>query len=93
MAKLAGLPARALKSAHKHLNELKAQAAANRPQMDIFNMMPSENDALAQTENELAHDTATRALMDELAALQPDDLSPREALEALYRLKGLAKSS
>ena len=93
VAKLAGLPARALKSAHKHLNELEAQAAANRPQMDIFNMMPSENDALAETENELAHDTATRALMDELAALQPDDLSPREALEALYRLKGLAKSS
>jgi DNA mismatch repair protein MutS len=25
-----------------------------------------------------------------LAALDPDSLSPREALEALYRLKGLA---
>jgi DNA mismatch repair protein MutS len=27
---------------------------------------------------------------DALAALNPDDLSPREALEALYRLKSLA---
>jgi hypothetical protein len=27
---------------------------------------------------------------DALAALHPDDLSPREALEALYRLKTLA---
>jgi DNA mismatch repair protein MutS len=27
---------------------------------------------------------------DALAALHPDDLSPREALEALYRLKLLA---
>jgi hypothetical protein len=26
-------------------------------------------------------------LRDAFAALQPDDLSPREALEALYRLK------
>ena len=27
-----------------------------------------------------------------LAAIDPDDLSPREALEALYRLKGLSRS-
>ncbi|HGO7980518.1 TPA: DNA mismatch repair protein MutS, partial [Neisseria meningitidis] len=36
VAKLAGLPVRALKSAQKHLNELENQAAANRPQLDIF---------------------------------------------------------
>lgn len=42
VAKLAGLPVRALKSAQKHLNELENQAAANRPQLDIFSTMPSE---------------------------------------------------
>jgi DNA mismatch repair protein MutS len=29
--------------------------------------------------------------LDRLKALAPDDLSPREALEALYELKGLLK--
>lgn len=42
VAKLAGLPVRALKSAQKHLNELENQAATNRPQLDIFSTMPSE---------------------------------------------------
>lgn len=42
VAKLAGLPVRALKSTQKHLNELENQAAANRPQLDIFSTMPSE---------------------------------------------------
>lgn len=44
VAKLAGLPVRALKSAQKHLNELENQAAANRPQLDIFSTMPSEKE-------------------------------------------------
>ncbi|SUA25350.1 DNA mismatch repair protein MutS [Neisseria gonorrhoeae] len=35
VAKLAGLPVRALKAAQKHLNGLENQAAANRPQLDI----------------------------------------------------------
>ncbi|TPW16811.1 MAG: hypothetical protein FD126_3794, partial [Elusimicrobia bacterium] len=28
---------------------------------------------------------------DALQAIEPDELSPREALEALYRLKGLGR--
>jgi len=32
-------------------------------------------------------DPAAAALLDAMAALNPDDLSPREALEALYALK------
>jgi DNA mismatch repair protein MutS len=35
-------------------------------------------------------DAAFAAVRDALSALNPDDLSPREALEALYRLKSLA---
>jgi DNA mismatch repair protein MutS len=33
------------------------------------------------------HDEAVAAVIDALAALNPDDLSPRDALEALYQLK------
>ncbi len=89
VAKLAGLPARALKAAHKHLGELEAQAAAHRPQLDIFNMMPSEDED-ADVAEAPAQDAADSAIREALADLRPDDLSPREALEALYRLKALA---
>ena len=32
-------------------------------------------------------------LIEALGALEPDDLSPREALDALYRLKALSRGS
>jgi len=32
-------------------------------------------------------ETAAEALLAQIAALEPDELSPREALEALYALK------
>jgi DNA mismatch repair protein MutS len=34
-------------------------------------------------------ETAPSAVEEELADINPDELSPRDALEALYRLKGL----
>jgi len=34
-------------------------------------------------------DDAARPLVDALAALHPDEMTPREALEAVYRLKGM----
>ncbi|MDO5070314.1 MAG: DNA mismatch repair protein MutS [Neisseria zoodegmatis] len=92
VAKLAGLPARALKSAHKHLNELEAQAAANRPQMDIFNMMPSENEDTAWEENETPPEppAAPNPALEALQTVNPDELTPREALDWIYKLKGMA---
>lgn len=90
VAKLAGLPNRALKAAQKHLDELEAQAAANRPQLDIFSAMPSENredeEGKAQ-EVEPIDNLQTNELAEALAQIQPDNLTPREALDALYRLK------
>lgn len=41
VAKLAGLPPRALKSAQKHLALLENQASNQRPQLDIFHTYPS----------------------------------------------------
>ena len=90
VAKLAGLPNRALKSAQKHLNDLENQAAANRPQLDIFSTMPSENGADEEgkeQEVEPVDNLQTNELTEALAQIQPDNLTPREALDALYRLK------
>ena len=77
---------RALKAAQKHLDELEAQAAAVRPQLDIFSMMPSEN-RVEEEEIECADNPPADALVEALAQIQPDNLTPREALDALYRLK------
>lgn len=90
VAKLAGLPNRALKAAQKHLNDLENQAAANRPQLDIFSAMPSENGAEEEEkeqEIEPVDNLQTNELAEALAQIQPDNLTPREALDALYRLK------
>ncbi|MGF6147472.1 DNA mismatch repair protein mutS [Kingella potus] len=118
VAKLAGLPARALKSAQKYLEQLEAQAAAHRPQLDIFALLPEErpsentdgaycggengetpfSDGLEDAESSengmpnskhTGHNTAS-ALLQTLDSLNPDTLSPRQALDALYRLKELA---
>ena len=92
VAKLAGLPARALKAAHKHLDALEQQAAANQPQMDIFNTWPSESEEKEDEAATYADEQAAAVpnpLLAALAEIQPDELSPREALEALYRLKCL----
>lgn len=95
VAKLAGLPVRALKSAQKHLNGLENQAAANRPQLDIFSTMPSEKGDEPNVGNfvdkaEEKHFEGILAAA--LEKLDPDSLTPREALSELYRLKDLCKS-
>lgn len=90
VAKLAGLPNRALKAAQKHLNDLENQAAANRPQLDIFSAMPSENredEEGKEQEIEPVDNLQANELAEALAQIQPDNLTPREALDALYRLK------
>jgi DNA mismatch repair protein mutS len=96
VAKLAGLPNRALKAAQKHLNDLENQAAANRPQLDIFSAMPSENGADQEgktQEIEPVDNFQTNELAEALAQIQPDNLTPREALDALYRLKDICNKA
>ena len=99
VAKLAGLPNRALKAAQKHLDELEAQAAAVRPQLDIFSTLSSENEYSGFSQDETADTEAQtvasqenhNALAEALNQLRPDDLTPREALDALYRLKQIVE--
>ncbi len=84
VAKLAGLPSRALKAAQKHLQYLEEQSAQEQRQMDIFGIGADED---GRTENGI--DVAVHPVLQELATLNPDELSPIQALEALYRLRRL----
>ena len=90
VAKLAGLPAPALKAAQKHLEQLEAQAAAHRPQMDMFNL---PEDAAPEHSPAEPAPPAAHPLLQELAALHPDELTPRQALELLYQLQKQAAAA
>jgi DNA mismatch repair protein MutS len=77
VAKLAGMPAGVLSHARAKLAALEAQQSEAQAQVDLFAPPPA-----IETVAVSAVDTA-------LEALNPDEMSPREALEALYRLKKL----
>ncbi len=77
VAKLAGMPAAVLNHARAALAALEAQQLDARAQVDLF--APPTAAAAPQP-------SAAEAA---LAALDPDTMSPRDALEALYRLKKL----
>jgi DNA mismatch repair protein MutS len=78
VARLAGMPAAVVNHARHALEALEAHATQSNAQVDLFAPPPAIETIAAH-----ALDTA-------LAAINPDNLSPREALEALYQLKALA---
>ena len=82
VARLAGIPAAVLTHARHALAALEEKAASQQLQADLFS-------APAETANALAVEPMPNAVELELQAIDPDRLSPREALEALYRLKAL----
>jgi DNA mismatch repair protein MutS len=81
VARLAGMPAALIRQARHTLEALEAKAQAGQAQVDLFAAAP----AAAAPE--------PSAVEAALARIDPDALSPREALEALYRLKTLHKES
>jgi len=81
VARLAGMPAAVLNQARHTLEALEAQATASQRQVDLFAAPPVELVATAS------------AVEAAVVALNPDAMSPREALEALYVLKGLASKA
>jgi DNA mismatch repair protein MutS len=81
VARLAGMPAPLIRQARAALEALEAQSGAQQAQVDLFAAPP----AVAVPE--------PSALIAALARLDPDTLSPREALDALYRLKKLSKDA
>jgi DNA mismatch repair protein MutS len=85
VARLAGLPTAVIKQAKIVLRKLEDQASQNDQQFDLFNDMANAIEVdTANNEQRLAN---TQALVERLASLNPDELSPKEALQALYELK------
>jgi DNA mismatch repair protein MutS len=87
VAKLAGLPAAVIERAKLVLAELEAEDRVS-PARRLIDDLPLF--AAARPAPPAQHDPALDALADALKALNPDDMSPREAMEALYRLKQAA---
>jgi DNA mismatch repair protein MutS len=90
VAKLAGLPASVIERAKLVLAQLEAQdrATPGRKLIDDLPLFAATRQAAPQ------RDTAFAALVAALSALHPDEMSPRDALEAIYALKSrLAESN
>lgn len=79
VAALAGVPGTVIRDARRALQQLEASRISAGPQADLF--------APAAPPPE----PPTHAAVDALVALDPDSLSPREALDALYALKKLVQ--
>jgi DNA mismatch repair protein MutS len=97
VAQLAGVPPGVIRAARKHLARLEAQALDATPQLDLFAPAPCDEttadaDAAAPVPVALAQDAAPSPALALLDAIDPDALSPREALERLYELKRLASA-
>ena len=78
VARLAGMPAAVVNHARHTLEALEQQATRHQAQVDLF-ATPPATETIASS----AVETWARAL-------NPDELSPREALEALYQLKKIS---
>ena len=78
VARLAGMPAGLLRQARATLEALEAKARSGDLQVDLFAAPSVQALAVEPSAVELA-----------LAAIDPDAMTAREALEALYRLKSL----
>ncbi|MEC5396953.1 DNA mismatch repair protein MutS [Uliginosibacterium sp. H1] len=75
VAALAGIPAPVVRDAKRRLRALENREIAAGPQEDLFATLP-------EVETTTSHPALTQ-----LFELDPDSMSPREALEALYALK------
>jgi len=77
VAALAGVPGGVIRNAKKQLVRLEQQSATQNPQGDLFATVPQ------------APEPEEHPLVAAVRDLQPDDLSPKAALEKLYQLKKL----
>ena len=84
VAALAGIPTSVVRAARKQLREFEQRAAVDPLQPDLF----AQDFAAPEVE---ASEPEPHPALEQLAVLDPDSLTPREALDALYALKGLLR--
>ena len=82
VAALAGLPKPVLQRARKRLEELERHARSESTQMSA---------PALDAPQQLGLFAPSSAALDALAAIDPDELTPKQALEALYRLVALGR--
>jgi len=89
VAQRAGVPAAVIRMATRELERLESQGTTT-PQLSLFDA-PAASAASATTTScrDDEEYSSLHALHDALAQIDPDSLTPREALEALYQLKAL----
>ena len=90
VAQLAGVPTPVIRAARKHLALLESQSVQATPQFDLFSQAAHADSERNQTDS--ADDLLSSDLLDALNDIDPDTLTPRQALEKLYRLKQLTTS-
>ena len=81
VVRLAGMPAAVVNQARHTLESLESQATQSDTQVDLFAAPP------------VPENVTVSAVEQALQAVNPDALSPREALDALYQLKAVAARS
>jgi DNA mismatch repair protein MutS len=79
VAQLAGVPKNVIRDARRYLQLLEEASLTRGGQSDLFVAGKAEPEVREEPD----------ALRQALAAVSPDELSPREALELLYKLKRL----
>jgi len=89
VAQLAGVPPAVIRDARRRLDALERQHQQQEAQLDLF-ATAADDDPLAMQDAEVpAVPAALQDLLDTLDAIDPDVLTPRQALDLLYRLKAL----
>jgi len=89
VARLAGLPEAVVARAKQVLHQLEEGEVAGKTDR-LVDDLPLFSVAVKREAPKPAAPQKADRLGEALAALHPDEMTPREALEALYRLKGLA---
>jgi DNA mismatch repair protein MutS len=79
VAALAGIPGRVVREAKRRLRQLENREIGGGAQPDLFAAAPEPSEA------------EPHPALDALRSLDPDSLSPREALDKLYELKRIAE--
>jgi len=93
VAKLAGLPPSVIERAKLVLAQIEAEDRTS-PARRLIDDLPLFAAASPAPAAAPPRDAALGALVEALAALHPDEMSPRDALEAIYALKAqLAKAT
>ena len=89
VARLAGLPKAAVLRAKRVLDELEADKSDHTVTDDMPLFSFSEDEAGAGPPPEKADKPTSAPAVDLLSEIEPDELSPKEALDLIYQLKGL----